>query len=587
MRAIGAPTDRLRSFHRAIPTRLSILLLLGVGACGPSEEPVHENAEAIGGKPAEKPSVLNIDRSFMITDLPTLEAKDSRGNFLFSLERVLGQIASTSGSNPGGLNATNLYQRIFDTNNTKAGGFISDGQHCDDEKDANGRPVLNGFPLDCPRQEGALADLSKHNPYCSGPACDPYTPIAIANRFDLAPSNGQNCGQYRIVFAKGLQQSPLATAGNQLLLNRNFLIFEAILPNPKPASGLKGCGKVAELWAGLTNMHQPAQRAEELERFFFRGASGFPAALRWEHFTGEYDPQTGEALSGQIRSNQFLNDVAVGGLGQPWQLREYHLRRACDGKAKKQNCKAEVRMVPTQVNPDASLFDDNNTSPRAISFRNPNNPAGFLSQVPALALEDPNFFNMNRLGKEFNGAQSTSQPSLLPGGPPVANDTNYNRVFNPAGAFATRIQAKLNAIGSSLTPTEIVRRAQSQACGGCHELATTTAPLFGGMLNAEKLGGGVLWPDVAPGPEVAPGVRPFAFTQVSDALLVPLATGVTCNTACTAAPDTCQCAWAVSPALATAFLPFRRDYLVNYMQSLPGKGNPHGRGEDQGGGEPF
>ncbi|TKD10132.1 hypothetical protein [Polyangium fumosum] len=531
--------------------------------------------------------MINIDRSLMITDLPTLEAKDSKGKFLFSLERVLGQIASTSGSNPGGLDAIKLYQRLFDTNNTKAGGFISDGQHCDDEKDANGRPVLNGFPIECPRQEGALADLSKHHPFCDGPGCDPYTPIAIANRFDLAPANGQNCGQYRIIFAKGVQQSPLATAGNQILLNRNLLIFEAILPNPKPASGLKGCSKVAEFWAGLTNMHNPAQRAEELERFFFKGASGLPAALRWEHFTGEVDPYTDEALSGQIRSNQFLNDAAAGGLGQAWQLREYHLRRSCNGNSKKQNCKPEVRMVPTQVNPDSSLFNDSNTSPRAISFRNPNNAKSFISQVPALALEDPNLFNMNRLGKEFNSGQSTSQPSLLPGGPPVANDTNYNFVFNASGAFAAKIQAKLTAIGSSLTPTEIVRRAQSQACGGCHELATSTAPIFGGVANAEQLGGGIVWPDVAPGPEVAPGVRPLAFTQVSDSVLVPTAIGVTCNTACTAEPATCQCAWAVSPALATAFLPFRRDYLTNYLQSLPGKGGPQGRGDDDGDHELF
>ncbi|MDI3283544.1 hypothetical protein [Polyangium sp. 15x6] len=582
MRAIGAPADRLRSIHRTIPPYLSLLLLLGVSACdapAEEEETLQEVEEALGSKPNKPPPVINIDRSLMVVDLPTLEAKDAKGGFLFSLKRVLGQLAATSGSNPG-LDAAKLYQRVFDTNNTKAGGLVPDGQHCDDEKDPSGKPVLNGFRLECPRQEGALADLSKHDPFCSGPNCDPYTPIAIANRFDLAPSNGQTCGQYRIIFAKGSHQSPLETAGNQLLTNRNLLIFEAVLPNPKPAFGLKGCSKVVEFWAGLSKIHDPAQRAEQLERFFFKGVQGLPAALQWDHFTGEVDPQTGEQLSGQIRSNQFLNDKAAGGLGQPWQLREYNLRRSCSGKAKKQNCKAEVRMVPTGVNPEASLFSDDNTSPRALEFRDPSYANSFINQIPALALGDPNLFNMNRLGREFNGGQSTSQPALQPNGPPVANDTNYNLVFSPSGPFAAKIKAKLAEIGSPLKPMEIVRRAQSQACAGCHELSTSTAPIFGGAIDANKLGESVLWPDVAQGPEVAPGVRPPAFTQVSDSLLVPTATGVTCNTACTAEPSSCQCAWAVSPALATVFLPFRRDNMVNYLKSLS-NGNPHAV-EDEG-----
>ncbi|MDI1479814.1 hypothetical protein [Polyangium sp. y55x31] len=559
-----------------------MLMLLGVGACDtPSgEEFTQEVEEAIGGKPIKSPPVINIDRSLMVVDLQTLETKDSKGNFLFSLERVLGQLAATSGSNPG-LDAAKLYQSIYDTNNTKAGGLVPDGQHCDDEKDASGNAVLNGFRIECPRQEGALADLSKHNPFCSGPNCDPYSPLAIVNRFDLAPANGQTCGQYRMIFGKGFQQSPLETAGNQLLTNRNLLIFEAVMPNPKPTFGLKGCAKVVEFWAGLSNIHDPAQRAAELERFFFKGYQGLPAAFQWDHFTGEVDPKTGEQVSGQIRSNQFLNDPTAGGLRQPWQLREYNLRRTCSGKTKKQNCKPEVRMVPTGINPEASLFSDDNTSPRALKFRDPSNAESFINQIPALAIGDPNLFNMNRVGREFNGGQSTSQPALQPGGPPVANDSNYNLVFSPTGPFAAKIQAKLSEIGSSLKPSEIVRRAQSQACAGCHELSTSTAPIFGGVVDANKLGENVQWPDVAQGPEVAPGVRPNAFTQVSDSLLVPTATGVTCNTVCTAQPSSCLCAWAVSPALATVFLPFRRDNMVNYLKSLSTGGNPH-PGDDEG-----
>ncbi|MDI1444511.1 hypothetical protein [Polyangium sp. 6x1] len=585
MSTIGAPADGLRSIHRSIPPYLSMLVLLGVAACAPSEESVQleEGAEAVGAKSADKTPVVNVDRSLIITDLPTLEAKDSRGNFIFSLERVLNQLAATSGPNPGGLDAAKLYQRIFDTNNTKAGGFVPDGQHCDDQKDAIGRAVLNGVPIDCPRQEGALADLSKHNPFCSGPGCDPYTPLALVNRFDLAPSNGQNCGQYRMIFAKGFQRSPLETAGNQLIGNRNLLIFESVLPNPKPHQGLKGCSKLVQFWAGLTEMNDAAKRAEELDRFFFKGVGGFAAALRWEHFSGDWDPQTGEFLSGQIRANQFLNDQAGGGLGQPWQLREYHLRRSCSGNGPKQNCKPDVRMDPTLVNPDARLFDDTNLSALALSFRDPNNPKGFISQIPELARADLNRLNMNKLGREYNSGQSTSQPSLVAGGPPVVNDTNYSLFFNANGAFAQRIQTKLNAIKSTLTPTQIVRRAQSQACGGCHQLSSSTASIFGGNAQANQIGGGFVWPDLAPGPEIAPGVRPLAFVQVSDAVLVPLATGVNCNTACTAEPATCQCAWAVSPALLNGFLPYRRDNMLEYLKGLVPGNSPPGRDRDDDG----
>ena len=151
-----------------------------------------------------------------MVDLPTLDATDWFGARLFSLKRVLNQLAATSDAKRGGERAE-LYRRLFDTNNTQALGFVADGQHCDDIKDESGNPVFNGFPIQCPRQEGALADLSQHDPFCSGAGCEPYSPIAIVNRFDLAPPDGQTCGQYRIVFGKGTGgETPVALAGNKV-----------------------------------------------------------------------------------------------------------------------------------------------------------------------------------------------------------------------------------------------------------------------------------------------------------------------------------------------------------------------------------
>jgi hypothetical protein len=573
MKLLGIPGSRFPELRRAVPASL-IGLLVGAGACAaPSEEPVEpvEPVSAVAQADTQVAApLLDITRSLAVTDLPTLEATDAQGQPRFSFRRVLDRIAATAGLGPS-FGAPQLYQRIFDTNNTKAGGFVADGQHCDDQLDADGKPVLNGSRIQCPRQEGALANLALHNPFCSGPGCDPYTPIAITNRFDLAPSNGQTCGQYRIVFGKGNQQSPLALAGNPDAFNRTLIILEAIMPNPKQSLGLAGCAPLVDFWAGLSAISDPAQRAAQLDRLFFTGITGFEPVLRFSHYTGAVDAHTQVQLSGQFRANQFMFDVLPPPLGgQAWQLREYNLDHACTGTGAHTTCGARVKLVTPKVNPDASLFDDANTSPRALAFRDPANPSGFLSQVAQLATPDLNLLNMNGLSPTFNGGQSTSSP-VFPGVDPL-NDSNYKTTFNATGAFAGKIQAVLTGMGSKLFPVHIVRRAQTQACAGCHELATSTASFFGGGNEGNKVGGGLTWPDAALDSQAASGSQPGftlpAFTQTSEQLLAPLAAGVTCDAACTAHAATCQCAWQLSPALTGVFLPFRRDNMSSFLSKV-------------------
>jgi hypothetical protein len=53
------------------------------------------------------------------------------------------------------------------------------------------------------------------------------SPTAIFNRFDLSASNGQHCGEYRVIYHKNNG-------------NRFFLSFEAKYPNPEPSKGKKG-----------------------------------------------------------------------------------------------------------------------------------------------------------------------------------------------------------------------------------------------------------------------------------------------------------------------------------------------------------
>ena len=544
-------------------------LLLGAGCVDPSaEEQVDSVAQADS---AGNPAAIDVKRSLAVIDLPTLDATDQSGIRLFSLKRVLTQLVATSGAAEGG-GAAELYQRIFDTNNPKAQGFVADGQHCDDQKDASGRPVVNGFPIQCPRQEGALANPALHDPFCSGAGCDPYSPVAITNRFDLAPSSGRTCGQYRIVFGKGTGgQTPVALAGNKAPFNRNLIIFEAVLPNPEPHRGLAGCARVAKLWADLSAINSPVQRGKALDRFFFKGLPGFAPALHFNHFTGAVHPQTGVQLSGQIRANQFMFSVGE----QAWQLREYNVERACSGPSKP--CVAKVRLVTSKVNPSASLFDDGDTSAAALAFRSPAAPDGFLAQVAQLAGDDLNQLDMNGLSPQFNGGQSTSSPLF---NVPVLDDTSYNVLFNPAGPFAASIQARLTAMGSALTPTEIVRRAQTQSCAGCHELSTSTGPFFGGAPGGNQLGGGLVWPDAAMGgPAVGFG---RAFAQTSEVNLQPIdpASGVVCDPACTATPGACQCEWVISPALTDVFLPARRDHLAAFLASLHHGNHDHDDDDD-------
>ncbi len=551
----------LERFRRPGAASLSawfLPLVFGVG-CGadPSSQTLNANTQ----EPLVCPSTIDPTRSLGIADLPVLEATN-KGVARFSLERVLSQIAKTGQLKPK-LTASDVYQRLFDSNNNKAGGKIADGQHCDDEQDGRGQATLNGFPLQCPRQEGALADLSLHNPFCSGPNCDPYTPIAITNRFDLAPPDGSNCGQYRIVFGKGPNATPLALAATVPGVNgapatsgvpgtnRNLIIFEAILPNPEPDCGVAACAPVVEYWAKLTSVNDPAVRAQLLDDFFFKGVHGFGPAVHWNNYTGHVNPDTKVQESGQIRANQFMNTVNGVINGQQWELREYNLRKTCTGNDDK--CTGQARLVTVKSNPSSSLFDDNNTSPIAQSFRDPTNPAGLIAQLSSLTVGNVNQISLGGLDPIFNVGQSTEQLGPLPINP-LNQDSNYTPNFNPSGAFSAALQTALTTAGSTLTPGQIVRRVETQACAGCHELSTSAALKFGGVADANMLGGGLIWPDTN------------TFTQTSEKVLAPLAGSlVACDTTCTASPTTCQCAWILSPALNNVFLPARASNMLTFL----------------------
>ena len=390
------------------------LVLVPLGARSPTAEAV----------------TIDPTRSLFVTDRAVLDS-DTGG--LFSLERVFGQLVAQS--RVPMLTSQGLWSQWWDTLNPSPG--LGLGPHCDSDLTSEGQPGINGFPLDCPRQEGAEAMVS---PFVSTGQVF-YKTTALVNRFDLAPVTGENCGEYRMVFAR----TPIS------FNPRNLLIFEAVLPNPTPDLGLEGCRPVAEFWAQLSTIDDPNVRATALADFYFIGLPGFPPVVTIEHY-----------VTGQIRTNMFIEPL--------WQLREFKLVHRCGNPEKP--CKAlRITPVTDKSNPFGALFDDASTHTKAPQFRR--HFAGLLPGMLADDLMQIAFQNADR----FNAGQSSSQGA----------ENDYPFHFSQgSGSFAQVMQQKLTALGSDLTPTHMVRRAMTQSCAGCHQLSA-----FGA--NSD-LGHGLIWP---------------------------------------------------------------------------------------------
>jgi hypothetical protein len=404
---------------RARIAGLSIVALLGACQGGDESSPPDED---VGEAEAALCIGVDVTRSIMVVD-PTILA-------LFPLQDVLSQMISTAGAlatTPLG-----LYQQWFDGLNDPAHGTTA-GPHC--------TGLINGFPVDCPRQEGML---SATDPFVGG--ADSYIPVALGNRFDLAPASGADCGEYRIVYAK---QSGRTNGGD-----RNFLIFEARLPNPTPADGLTGCKPVADFWANLTGVPSAVDRGNQLRDFYFAGLPGFPPVIRWDHFAGS------EIGSGQIRTNMFMRTRSYFGgpaLNQPWELREFHTNRTCAGL-----CSLEILPSSVKVNPAPMLFDPGTSAAFKTDFVN--------NQVAPLAAATINGIAMDT-------------PLAFDAGQSVAVVPEAYAAHATGAAFLASINAELASIGSPLTAANIIDRATTQSCAGCHELSSN-----------RPLGGGLAWP---------------------------------------------------------------------------------------------
>lgn len=351
---------------------------------------------------------LDVDprRSLAITDQALLTG--------FTFERVMQQIVDTSGEE--GLTKETLYGRWWDFLNQSPGEF-PEARHCDDFT-IDGQPALGAFPIQCPRPEGILAATDPFDDPANNP--DSYVPIGLFNRLDQAPIDGAHCGEYRVVFAK--------RSGLDDPSDRNLIIFEAMLPNPNPKCGVEGCQAVAEFWLNLADTDSASELRKRLDDFYFADAAGAGPVIHADNY--------GPRGAGQIRTNGFMPEPNL------WQLHEFKFTHDCGFGP----C---IRPVPVAANPHPDLFADDSPTPGAATFQR-----WFLKQIPNLEIDDVNLFFMTDVGT-FKSGQSTSEGEF----------DNF-RLQAGFGNFRQQIE---DAITTGLTADQILNRAGTISCAGCHQ----------------------------------------------------------------------------------------------------------------------
>lgn len=419
--------------HAVVGRFIALFLASFAVGCGGTE--VSTEGPATG---SIQQGIVDPSRSLAVTDEVILKH--------FPFERVMEQLVATSGV--AGANKHDLFWQWWDTQNM--GPSLGMGPNCDDET-TGGVPSLNGFPWECPRGEGYQIGVDPYSP----PDNPLYIPIGLFNRFDLAPANGTHCGEYRIVYAMNPNSGDAQ--------GRNFIIFEAVLPNPKPDLGIEGCMPVAQMWYDLTSINDPDHRREILEKFYFHGWDYFPPVVHAEHYGTHLGGDGYGCSTGQIRTNQFV--------GGEWNLREFRLVKDC----RCNNC--FLLIVPTTVkdNPWGRLFDP--TSGHALTPLLQSTVLGSVGSLGNGGVNDLRWSVDNKLNPG---------ESIAAGGGPD-DYLNFFLSGTPSSPFFFNdIDMQIGGIFGPgfYTPEEIVTRAQTQNCAGCHH---TT--------NFANIGQGFIWPN--------------------------------------------------------------------------------------------
>lgn len=456
---------------------------------------------------------LDPHRSLMVHDAATLGAGD------FSLRRTLQKLSSDVAADAPATTPLSIFRQLWDTQ-AAAPGVDASNPHC---SDADGK--IGSYPFNrCPRPEAAEAVGTDA---VVDARIDGYQPIALVNRIDLADAGWRNCGEHRIIYGK--------PAGG---IRKNFIIFEAVLPNPKPGCR-SGCRDVVEFWTALSDDPSPASRAAKLETFFYAGLPGFRPVVHTSHYASGVSSVYGGSGSGQIRTNQFI-------AGDVWTLKEFKTLLSCAGGA----CDYDLMPISVKVNPYGVLWNRDvaggsaPSAPPANAFATP--IAGLaalaadfqgevLAQVTPARLGNPdiNVFSYE-VQPDKNAAESQSSP-------PLAID-HYRNQANAAADAAFR--ADLAAAGAALMPPltsdQIINRALAHSCAGCHQ------PSAFGLTAANAIGPAMNWPPALAFVHVDVATRAFGPADGFDPAVF----------------DGNTTAFNLSPALLGTFLPSRTTTLA-------------------------
>ncbi len=371
------------------------------------------------------PSGLNARRVLLESNQKALNG--------FTLEQALQAAQTNSGVTP---DPVSFYQQIIDTYASKPNATLPGGEHCGDEQ-TNGAPSLNGYPLRCDRLEHQQIDNIGQ-----------WFPIAAVNRLDLAPQDGENCGEQRMIFANN------APIGN----SRMFMILEAQIPNPNPACGVQACRPIADFWAAQNTVADPATRGASIMAAFETGsptlsAAGFKPFLSIENMS---------IGAGSIRTNNFDDDE--------WTLREFKPMTDPLGQTR-------AVEFPDDQAPHGELWNDTSTLPEGAGCRQ-----SFLDALSGLLSDNP-----------AEMAFVVDQTCLDSESPNDFTTENYpQHLANGSGTFRSQLVAKL--AGTGLTPENIAARAQfAGSCMGCHEEANgvdlghgVTSPSSNGFVQVDE-----------------------------------------------------------------------------------------------------
>ncbi|ALQ51548.1 hypothetical protein [Nitrosomonas ureae] len=354
----------------------------------------------------------------------------------FSFSKTMDQIVATAGGIP--TNSVSMLQSIIDSFAQTA--FV--------------HPV-SGKTIAVKARPGESSILPKDLLNPDSP--DGMIPVGLFNRFDLAPADGSNCGEYRIVYTK-------KSSGPT---DRLTMIFEARIPNPDPGKGLAGCAAITDFWVQRSSDTDATQTVAELEKFYYQGIPGVAPVIKAENY--------GMPL-GQLRVNLFKTPDPQEIL---WSLREFLVNFDQSGQA-------IFKPEPVDDSPMAFLFRAAAELPDGFDetdqhdFRN-----SFLGQ-PLCNLVNPDRINNTASAKDIINGISAGFDTRFNDFESISQDDEDNPADRIDPLLLDQVQSRLAELKdlTGISSVQLMNRAGTMTCGGCHQFSA-----------GKDLGSGAVWPN--------------------------------------------------------------------------------------------